>query len=89
MCDEIKLFGMLSRIDERTEMMQEQQSNIFERLGVLEQKSPVCQHHADMVRSLSDTETDVKVNGVKIVFVTTAITTSAVLFLTWIINSMA
>jgi len=89
MCDETRLFGMLSRIDERTTIIQDQQSNIFDRLGNLEQKSPTCPHHESLIKAISNTQTDVKINDVKIVFVTTGLTTFIVLFLTWMVNNIS
>lgn len=86
--DETRLFGMLSRIDERTTITQKQLVNIFERLGNLEKKSPTCPHHESLMKAVSSTQIDVKVNDVKIVFVTTGLTTFTVLFLTWVINSI-
>ena len=86
--DETRLFGMLSRIDERTTITQKQLVNIFERLGDLEKKSPTCPHHEAMMKTIANTQTDVKVNDVKIVFVTTGLTTFTVLFLTWLINNL-
>jgi len=88
MCDEIRLFGMLNRIDERTQIMQEQQANIFERLGALEQKSPVCSYHDGIVADIGNLKTDTKIANVKLVLITSVITTVAVIFLMWITNNM-
>lgn len=88
MCNETRLFGLLSRIDERTATIQDQQSNIFERLGTLEKKSPTCPNHDELIKNITNIQTDVKVNRVKIVFITTGFTTITVLFLTWVISNI-
>lgn len=88
MCDDIRLFGMLSRIDERTAMMKDDQDNIFERLGALEQKSPICSYHDGLVADVAGLKTDTKVANVRIILITTSLTTVAVVFLMWVANNL-
>ena len=88
MCDDIRLFGMLSRIDERTALMKEDQDNIFERLRELEQKSPICSYHDGLVADVAELKTDTTVANAKIILITTSITTVAVAFLMWAANNI-
>lgn len=83
MCDEIRLFGMLNRIDERTAIMQEDQKNIFSRLGKLERKSPICSYHDGLVSDVANLKTDTKIANVKIILISSGITTMIVAFLMW------
>ena len=88
MCDELKLFGMLSRIDERTAIMQEDQKDIFSRLGKLERKSPICSYHDGLMLDVAGLKTDAKIADVRIILITSVITTVAVAFLIWAANNI-
>lgn len=79
---------MLSRIDERTALMKEDQDNIFERLRELEQKSPICSYHDGLVADVAGLKIDTKVADVRIILITTSITTVAVAFLMWVANNL-
>ena len=54
MCDEKKILMLLGELDAKSTMMLNQQNNIFDRLGKLEQKNPVCEYHASIVDDINN-----------------------------------
>lgn len=63
MYDDMNILAMLSRIDERTELMKPQLEDIFDRLQKLEQKSSVCRHHDNMVKDINNLKTENKITS--------------------------
>lgn len=64
MYDDMNILAMLSRIDERTELMKPQLEDIFDRLHKLEQKSSVCRHHDEVVRDINNLKTENKITSI-------------------------
>lgn len=54
MCDDKKIFRLLGELDGKSNMMIDQQKNIFDRLGKLEQKNPVCSSHKRLVDDIDN-----------------------------------
>ena len=63
MIDDQKYISMLSRIDERTQIMAPQLDDIFDRLHKLEQKSSVCKHHYDMLKDINKLKTENRITS--------------------------
>lgn len=63
MIDDQEYISMLSRIDERTQIMAPQLDDIFDRLQKLEQKSSVCRHHDDMFKDINKLKTENKITS--------------------------
>lgn len=54
MCDEKKILMLLGGLDAKMSTVVDQQSNIFDRLGKLEQKNPVCSSHKKLVADIEN-----------------------------------
>lgn len=54
MCDEKKILMLLGELDAKSTMMLNQQTNILERLGKLEQKNPVCSSHKQIIDDIDN-----------------------------------
>ena len=54
MCDEKKILMLLGELDAKSTILLSQQTNIFDRLGKLEQKNPVCSSHKQIVEDIDN-----------------------------------
>ena len=54
MCDEKKILVAIGGLDANVKTLIEQQGNIYERLGKLEQKNPVCSSHKQIIDDIDN-----------------------------------
>ena len=54
MCDEKKILVAIGGLDANVKTLIEQQGNIYERLGKLEQKNPVCLSHKQIIEDIDN-----------------------------------